>query len=57
MIIGASIYCPKSENSFCNQTASHAAIVVLLYYALVLDSVTFGCFLLLQLTTPLPKKT
>jgi hypothetical protein len=56
MIIGASIDCPKSKSSFCNQTTSHATIVMPLYYACMLDNVTIGCFLLVQLTTPLPKE-
>jgi hypothetical protein len=57
MTIGASIDCPKSKSSFCNQTTSHATIVVPLYFAFVLESTTINCFLLFQLTTPLPKKT
>jgi hypothetical protein len=62
MTIGASTNCPKSESSFCNQTishvatTSHATIIASLYYASVLDSVNVGCFLLLQLTAPLPKE-
>jgi hypothetical protein len=56
MTTGASIDCPKSESSFCNQITSHATIAAPLYSASVLDNATVGCFLLLQLTTPLPKK-
>jgi hypothetical protein len=56
MTIGASTDYPKFESSFCNQTTSHATIVAPLYYAFVLDNATIGCFLLLQLTTPLPKE-
>jgi hypothetical protein len=56
MTTGASTNCPKSESSFCNQTTSHATIVAPLYYAFVLDNENVGCFLLLQLTTPLPKE-
>jgi hypothetical protein len=56
MTTGASTNCPKSESSFCNQTISHATIVTPLYFASVRDSATIGCFLLLQLTTPLPKE-
>ncbi len=54
--IRASIDCPKSESSFCNQTTSHAAIASLLYSTSVLDNATVGCFLLLQLIAPLPKE-
>jgi len=57
MTTGASTDYPKSESSFCNQTTSHAAIATPLYSTSVLDSATVGCFLLLQLTSPLPKKT
>jgi hypothetical protein len=56
MTIGASTNCPKYESSFCNQTTSHATITSPLYFAFVLDSATIGYFLLLQLTTPLPKE-
>jgi hypothetical protein len=56
MTIGASTNCPKFENSFCNQITSHATIAAPLYFASVLDSATIGCFLLLQLTAPLPKE-
>jgi hypothetical protein len=56
MTTRASIDYPKSKSSFYNQTTSHAAIVALFYSASVLDSATVGCFLLLQLTTPLPKE-
>jgi hypothetical protein len=55
MTIGTSIDCPKFESSFCNQTTSHATIIMPLYYAFMLDSATIGCFLLLQLTAPFPK--
>jgi hypothetical protein len=48
--------CPKSNNSFCNQIISHAVIVVPFYFAFVFNSATIGCFLLFQLTTPLPKE-
>ncbi len=56
MTIGASTDCPKSESSFYNQTTSHATIVAPLYSTFVLDNATVGCFLLLQLTAPLPKE-
>jgi hypothetical protein len=56
MTTGASIDCPKSESSFCNQTTSHAAIVAPLYSTFVLDNANVGYFLLFQLTTPLPKE-
>jgi hypothetical protein len=56
MTIGTSIDYPKSESSFYNQTISHVVIVAPLYSTSVLDNATIGCFLLLQLTTPLPKK-
>ncbi len=45
----------KSNNSFCNQTTSHAVIAEPLYYASMFDSATVGCFLLFQLAAPLPK--
>jgi hypothetical protein len=47
---------PKFDNSFCNQTTSHATIATPMYSAFVLDNASVGCFLLLQLTTPLPKE-
>ncbi len=53
MTTGASTNCPKSEINFCNQTTSHAAIAAPLYSTSVLNNVTVGCFLLLQLTAPL----
>ncbi len=56
MTTRASTDCPKFHSSFYNQTTSHAAIVAPLYSTFVLDSVTIGCFLLLQLTAPLPKE-
>jgi hypothetical protein len=56
MTIITSTDCPKFESSFCNQTTSHLAIVAPLYFAFVFNSVTIGCFLLLQLTAPLPKE-
>jgi hypothetical protein len=56
MTIGASINCPKSESSFCNQTTSHATINAPPYFASVLDNATVGYFLLFQLTTPFPKE-
>jgi hypothetical protein len=56
MTTRASTDCPKSKSNFYNQTTSQATIVALLYYASMLDSATVGCFLLLQLTTPLPKE-
>jgi hypothetical protein len=56
MTTRASTNCPKSENSFCNQTTSHIKIAALLYSTFVLDSVIVGCFLLLQLIAPLPKE-
>jgi len=56
MTIGASIDCPKFDSNFCNQNTSHVTIVAPLYYASVFDSATVGCFLLLQLTTPLPEE-
>jgi len=56
MTTGASIDCPKSKNNFYNQSISHATIGAPLYFAFVLDSETVGCFLLFQLTTPLPKE-
>jgi hypothetical protein len=56
MTTRASTDCPKSKSSFYNQTTSHAAIVALLYSASVFDSAIVGCFLLFQLTTPLPKE-
>jgi hypothetical protein len=56
MTTGASTDCPKSESSFCNQTISHAAIAAPLYSASMLDNANVGCFLLLQLTAPLPKE-
>jgi len=56
MTTGASTDCPKFDSGFCNQTTSHVAIAAPLYSAYVLDSATVGCFLLFQLTTPLPKK-
>jgi len=56
MAIGASTDCPKFESSFYNQTTSHAVIAAPLYLTSKLDNATVGCFLLLQLTTPLPKE-
>ncbi len=56
MTTTASTDCPKSENNFYNQTTSHAILDALLYSTSVLDNATVGCFLLLQLTTPLPKE-
>ncbi len=56
MTIRASTDYPKSESSFCNQITSHAAIVTPLYSTSVFDSAIIGCFLLLQLIAPLPKK-
>ncbi len=56
MTIRASTNYPKSDNSFCNQTTSYAIIAAPLYSASVFDSVIVGCFLLLQLTSPLPKE-
>jgi hypothetical protein len=56
MTTGTSTDSPKSENSFYNQTTSDAAIATPLYSASVLDSAIVGCFLLLQLTSPLPKE-
>jgi hypothetical protein len=56
MTTRASIDCPKSYSYFCNQTTSHVTIIAPLYFASVLDSATVGCFLLLQLTAPLPKE-
>ncbi len=56
MTIIVSTHCPKSETSFYNQTTSHATIATPLYSASVPDNATIGCFLLLQLTTPLPKE-
>jgi hypothetical protein len=56
MTKGASTDCPKSESSFCNQTTSHVTIATPLYFASVLDNATVGCFLLFQLTAPLPKE-
>jgi len=56
MTTGASIDCPKSKSSFCNQTTSHATIAAPLYSASVLDNAIVGYFLLLQLTAPLPKE-
>jgi hypothetical protein len=41
---------------FVTKTTSHATIATPLYFAFVLDSVNVGCFLLLQLTKPLPKE-
>jgi hypothetical protein len=48
--------CPKCEISFGNQIISHATIVAPLYSTSMFDSATVGYFLLLQLTTPLPKE-
>ncbi len=56
MTTGASTNCPKSKSSFYNQTTSHVTIVTLLYSTSVLANATVGCFLLLQLTAPLPKE-
>jgi len=56
MTTRASIDCPKSESSFYNQTTSHVTIDAPMYSASMLNNVTVGCFLLLQLTTPLPKE-
>ncbi len=56
MTIGASNDYPKFDSSFCNQTTSHATIVAPMYIASVFDNATVGCFLLLPLTTPLPKE-
>ncbi len=56
MTIGASTDYPKSESSFSNQITSHATIVVPLYSTSVLDSAIISCFLVLQLTTPLPEE-
>jgi hypothetical protein len=56
MIIGTSTNYPKSENNFCNQTTSHVVIVGPIYSTYVLDSAIVVCFLLLQLTSPLPKR-
>ncbi len=56
MTIGTSINYSKFESSFCNQTTSHATNVVPLYSTFALYSANVGCFLLLQLTTPLPKE-
>jgi hypothetical protein len=56
MTIRTSTDYPKSDSSFCNQTTSHATIATPLYFVSMLDNATVGCFLLFQLTTPLPKK-
>jgi len=56
MTTWASTNFPKFESSFYNQTTWHAVVVMPLYSAFVFDSVTIGCFLLFQLTTPLPKE-
>jgi hypothetical protein len=56
MTTGASTNCPKSDSSFYNQTTSHATIIAPMYSASVLNSAIVGCFLLLQLTAPFPKK-
>ncbi len=56
MKIGTSINYPKFESGFYNQTTLHATIVTPLYSTFVFDSATIGCFLLLQLTSPLPKE-
>jgi len=56
MTTRASIDYPKSENNFCHQTISHAVIAAPLYYASMLNNATVGCFLLFQLTAPLPKE-
>jgi hypothetical protein len=56
MTKGASIDYLKFDSNFYNQIISHATIVTPLYFASMLDSVIIGCFLLLQLTTPLPKE-
>jgi hypothetical protein len=56
VITGASTDYPKSESSFCNQITSHATIDAPLYSTYVLDNAIVGCFLLLQLTTPLSKE-
>ncbi len=56
MTIGTSTDYPKSESNFCNQITSHATIAMPLYFASMLDSATMGCFLLLQLIAPFPKK-
>jgi hypothetical protein len=56
MTTGTSTNYPKSESNFCNQTTSHATIAAPLYFASVLHNATVGCFLLFQLTTPLPKE-
>ncbi len=56
MTTKASTNYPKSKSSFCNQTISHAIIVAPLYFASLFDNAIVGCFLLLQLTTPLPKE-
>jgi hypothetical protein len=53
---GASTNYPKFESSFYNQIISHATIVVSLYSTSMLYSTIVGCFLLFQLTTPLPKE-
>jgi hypothetical protein len=56
MTTRASADCPKFKSGFYNQTTSHVAIAALFYSTSVLDSATVGCFLLLQLTPPLPKE-
>ncbi len=56
MTTRASIHCPKSESSLCNQNISNVTIVAPMYSTYVLDNANVGCFLLLQLTTPLPKE-
>jgi len=56
MTIGASTGCLKSDSSFYNQITSHATIAAPLYSASVLDNAIVGCFLLFQLTAPLPKE-
>ena len=54
-VIGLSTLHPKLCNSLRNQAISHVAIVAPLFFAFVLDKATVGCFLLLQLTAPLPR--
>jgi hypothetical protein len=56
MTTGTSTNCPKSENNFCNQTTSHATIVMPLYSTSVLNNAIVGWFLLLQLIAPFPKE-
>ena len=54
-VVGEDMSCLSSESKSLSQTASLAAWAPAMYSASVLERVTVGCFLELQLTAPPPK--